>query len=74
MSVIVQSPSGKIVLLCKGADTVILERMSEKSKSSQIFAATQEKVDKFANEGLRTLFLAEKTIEKAEYDAWNKKS
>ena len=31
-------------------------------------------VDKFAEEGLRTLFLAEKTLDKKTYEEWNKKS
>ena len=30
MSVVVRTPEGGIKLLCKGADTVILERLSEK--------------------------------------------
>lgn len=62
MSVIVKDPKGQIVLMCKGADSVILERMSQKSKDSEVLKQTQIYVDKYAEEGLRTLFLAEKII------------
>lgn len=32
MSVIVRDPNYKLILMCKGADSVIIERMSLKSK------------------------------------------
>jgi P-type E1-E2 ATPase len=67
MSVIVKDPNGKIVLMCKGADSVILERMSKSSLSGEVLKNTQEYVDQYAEEGLRTLFLAEKTIDGGAY-------
>lgn len=63
MSVIVKDPQGKIVLMCKGADSVILERLSKESLKSQVLKKTQQYVDAYAEEGLRTLFLAEKIID-----------
>lgn len=71
MSVIVQTPTGSILLLCKGADSVIKARLSQESLSSEIFKKTQAQVDIFAEEGLRTLFLAERTISQEEYRVWN---
>ena len=62
---------GKIVLMCKGADSVITERLSRQSLESDVFKKTQRSVDDFAEEGLRTLYLAERTIEEGEYKAWN---
>ena len=40
MSVIVREPEGKILLMCKGADTVITERLTNDSKNSEVFEKT----------------------------------
>ena len=48
--------------------------MSNASKNGDVYSKTQEYVDKFADTGLRTLFLAEKTIDKRIYDDWNIKA
>jgi magnesium-transporting ATPase (P-type) len=37
MSCIFRNPEGRIVLMCKGADSVIEERLSEDSKESNCF-------------------------------------
>lgn len=58
MSVIVREPEGKILLLCKGADTVITERLTEDSKNSEVYGKTCFVVTGYAAEGLRTLYLA----------------
>ena len=58
MSCIFRDPNGQIILMCKGADSVIEERLSQESLNSHSFKMTQINVDKFAQEGLRTLFLA----------------
>lgn len=61
MSVIVREPSefgGRIVLMCKGADSIIAQRLTEESIASTDFLQTQTEVDKYSNEGLRTLFLS----------------
>uniref|UniRef100_A0A8C3RSQ7 Phospholipid-transporting ATPase n=1 Tax=Chelydra serpentina TaxID=8475 RepID=A0A8C3RSQ7_CHESE len=70
MSVIVREPDGNIKLYCKGADTVIYERLHPMNPQRQI---TQEALDIFANETLRTLCLCYKDISHDEYEAWNKK-
>jgi magnesium-transporting ATPase (P-type) len=44
--------------MCKGADSVITDRLSEKSLKSDTFKETERVVTEFANEGLRTLYLA----------------
>lgn len=48
MSCIFRDPKGKIVLMCKGADTVITERLKASSRQSTVFEKTQVNVDRFA--------------------------
>lgn len=45
MSVIVKDEDGKIILMCKGADSVILERLSQASLESEVLTKTQICVD-----------------------------
>ena len=65
--------NGQITLMCKGADSIIYELLSDSSKRSFEYQETQRHVDQYANEGLRTLFLAERTLSREEYNAWNDK-
>lgn len=59
MSIILRDSSGQIKLLCKGADSVILERC-EKFLSEMM--VTMGHVNQFATEGLRILLLAERIL------------
>ena len=59
--------------MCKGADSVIAERLSKASKGSDRYLKNQEFVDEVADEGLRTLFLAERELDEATFSAWHKK-
>ncbi|XP_008012167.3 phospholipid-transporting ATPase IC isoform X2 [Chlorocebus sabaeus] len=70
MSIIVRTPEGNIRLYCKGADTVIYERLHRMNPTKQ---ETQDALDIFANETLRTLCLCYKEIEEKEFAEWNKK-
>ncbi|XP_077648368.1 phospholipid-transporting ATPase IC isoform X2 [Urocitellus parryii] len=70
MSIIVKTPEGNIRLYCKGADTVIYERLHPMNPTKQ---ETQDALDIFANETLRTLCLCYKEIEEKEFAEWNKK-
>ncbi|XP_078072910.1 putative phospholipid-transporting ATPase IA isoform X3 [Mustelus asterias] len=67
MSVIVRMPSGKLRLYCKGADTVIYERLSESSRYKDI---TLKHLEQFATEGLRTLCFAVAEISETMYQDW----
>lgn len=59
MSVIVRDlQTQKIRLLCKGADSVIRERLDKESSQYQNLRYTESTVESWANEGLRTLLLA----------------
>uniref|UniRef100_A0A803TNG7 Phospholipid-transporting ATPase n=1 Tax=Anolis carolinensis TaxID=28377 RepID=A0A803TNG7_ANOCA len=70
MSVITREPNGAIRLYCKGADTVIYERLHRNDPQKQ---TTERALDIFASETLRTLCLCYKDISNEEYEAWNKK-
>ncbi|KAF9228273.1 phospholipid-translocating P-type ATPase [Gyrodon lividus] len=67
MSTVVRAPDGKIKLYCKGADTVILERLGK----NQLFTEkTLVHLEDYASEGLRTLCIAYRDIPDAEYAQW----
>ncbi|KAM9820089.1 phospholipid-transporting ATPase IC [Neosynchiropus ocellatus] len=70
MSIILKFPDGRIRLYCKGADTVIYERLSPNSKYKE---STQTSLDDFASETLRTLCLCYKDISTNEFEAWSRK-
>uniref|UniRef100_A0A8H8CP71 Phospholipid-transporting ATPase n=1 Tax=Psilocybe cubensis TaxID=181762 RepID=A0A8H8CP71_PSICU len=67
MSTVVRCPNGKIKLYTKGADTVILERLSRNQPYTE---ATLSHLEDYATEGLRTLCIAYRDISEAEYHQW----
>ena len=69
MSVIVEDSNGEYILLTKGADSIIKERLN--IEASKYLDDTQAHVDRFAQEGLRTLFLAKRKLTSSEYIQWN---
>ncbi|KAI9140278.1 hypothetical protein BKA69DRAFT_1167692 [Paraphysoderma sedebokerense] len=71
MSVIVRNENGDIVLYCKGADTVIYERLLGQEDQS-VPDTTLEHLECFAEEGLRTLCLACRIIPEEEFIEWAK--
>ncbi|KAM4065112.1 cation transport ATPase (P-type) domain-containing protein [Hirsutella rhossiliensis] len=71
MSSIVRMPDGKIVLYCKGADSVIYARL-KRGKQQQLRRETAEHLEMFAREGLRTLCIAQRELAEQEYKDWKK--
>ncbi|KAK2973130.1 hypothetical protein RJ640_012194 [Escallonia rubra] len=69
MSVIVRGEDGHILLLCKGADTIIFDRLSQNGK--MFLEATTRHLNEYGEAGLRTLALSYRKLEEAEYAAWN---
>ncbi|XP_068448648.1 phospholipid-transporting ATPase IA isoform X2 [Clinocottus analis] len=67
MSVIMRTPSGKIRLYCKGADTVIYDRLADSSRYKEI---TLKHLEQFATEGLRTLCFAVADVSESSYQQW----
>ncbi|CAH1730930.1 probable phospholipid-transporting ATPase IA isoform X2 [Aphis gossypii] len=69
MSVIVRAPNKKIYLYCKGADTVIFERLSRAGEEYKDI--TLKHLEEFANNGYRTLCFAYAEISEHTYSDWN---
>lgn len=71
MTVIVETPEGEILLLCKGADNVILERLAadQTAKVDEVYS----QLSYYAKSGMRTLCLAYKKIARVEYEQWNQR-
>ncbi|KAF2351653.1 P-type ATPase subfamily IV [Trinorchestia longiramus] len=70
MSVVVRY-CGKLRLYCKGADSIIYQRLA--SGQEEKMATTSEHMDNYAGEGLRTLCLAVKDLDEDYYaDWWNR--
>ncbi|KAL5345313.1 phospholipid transporting ATPase [Pseudogymnoascus australis] len=70
MSAIIEMPDGKIILFCKGADSMIYSRL-KRGEQQELRRETAEHLEMFAREGLRTLCIAERELDPAEYKEWN---
>uniref|UniRef100_A0AAR2JAQ3 Phospholipid-transporting ATPase n=1 Tax=Pygocentrus nattereri TaxID=42514 RepID=A0AAR2JAQ3_PYGNA len=76
MSVVVRHPlTGQVVVYTKGADNVIMEltTLGDDSCSREIMERTQQHLDDYAREGLRTLCVAKRVLDEAEYEPWLKR-
>lgn len=71
MSAIVKMPDGRIVLFCKGADSIIYSRL-KRGEQAELRKNTAEHLEMFAREGLRTLCIAQRVLSQEEYLAWRK--
>ncbi|KAK3322159.1 hypothetical protein B0H66DRAFT_601627 [Apodospora peruviana] len=67
MSTIYRCPDGKVRCYCKGADTVILERLNGDNPHVD---PTLRHLEEYASEGLRTLCLAMREIPEHEFQEW----
>ncbi|KAK9024295.1 hypothetical protein V6N11_004464 [Hibiscus sabdariffa] len=70
-SVVCRCPDGRLVLYCKGADTVIYERLG--SGNDDLNKATRDHLEQFGSAGLRTLCLAYRDLAPDLYESWNEK-
>ena len=70
MSVIVRNQEGKIILFCKGADSIIEKRLVP---GQELLQKTQVFLEEYAKQGLRTLLVAKKQIDEDEYEEWEAK-
>lgn len=68
MSIIARNSQGEIKLYCKGADTVIFERLAPHGQ--QFKDITLKHLEDFANEGLRTLCFSYVDIPDDVYEQW----
>ncbi|XP_017262394.1 phospholipid-transporting ATPase IC [Kryptolebias marmoratus] len=69
MSVLVREPDGGIKLYCKGADTVILERLQKDCPNQE---RTERALELFAEACLRTLCVAVRSVPEALWEQWSK--
>ncbi|KAG2254045.1 hypothetical protein Bca52824_084181 [Brassica carinata] len=69
MSVIVRDEEGQILLLCKGADSIIFDRLAKNGKT--YLGPTTRHLTEYGEAGLQTLALAYRKLDEEEYTAWN---
>ncbi|KAJ2916179.1 hypothetical protein MD484_g4258, partial [Candolleomyces efflorescens] len=69
MSVLMRCPDGRIILYCKGADSVIYERLA-KDHDQGLAEQTKKDMEMFANNGLRTLCISYRYVDEEEYFTW----
>ncbi|CAH0515610.1 unnamed protein product [Peronospora belbahrii] len=72
MSVILKGPSGDLKLLCKGADTVMYERLRPTNDAAikHTRNLTLQHMEQFASEGLRTLVIGSTDIDSRFLESW----
>ncbi|XP_077244107.1 putative phospholipid-transporting ATPase 8 isoform X2 [Tasmannia lanceolata] len=68
MSVIVRNEENQLLLLCKGADSVMFERLAEDGRMFE--AKTKDHISEYAEAGLRTLVIAYRELGEEEYRIW----
>ncbi|KAM7319655.1 hypothetical protein ACRRTK_021338 [Alexandromys fortis] len=71
MSVVVRTPEDRVMLFCKGADTIIYELLHPSCAS--LSEVTMDHLDDFASEGLRTLMVAYRELDNTFFQTWIKK-
>ncbi|KXH48036.1 phospholipid-translocating P-type ATPase [Colletotrichum simmondsii] len=71
MSAIVRMPDNRILLICKGADSIIYSRL-KRGEQQELRKLTAEHLEMFAREGLRTLCIAQRELTEDQYATWRK--
>ncbi len=64
MSQVIETPEGKIFLLSKGADNVIFQRLAA-LQDNEVISKTALHLEAYANEGLRTLCIARRELDRS---------
>eukprot|EP00271_Cylindrocystis_brebissonii_P018675 TRINITY_DN5406_c0_g1_i1.p1 TRINITY_DN5406_c0_g1~~TRINITY_DN5406_c0_g1_i1.p1 ORF type:complete len:1348 (-),score=328.40 TRINITY_DN5406_c0_g1_i1:1253-5296(-) len=70
-SVVCRFPDGRMVLYCKGADSVMFPRLAE--EGNRFKDVTRDHLEKFGSDGLRTLCLAYRELDADFYQDWNER-
>ena len=69
MTMVLRDEQGVITMFCKGADSVILERLDPHSEANiKYLDSTKSHLDKFSQVGLRTLLFGTKAITSSEWE------
>jgi hypothetical protein len=69
MFVIVRNEEGKLLLLCKGADSVMFERLAKNGREFE--EQTKEHINEYVDAGLRALVLAYRALDEEEHNELN---
>lgn len=69
MSCIIRTSEGRILMITKGADNVIFQKLL-KDVDERVIQRTALHLEDFAKEGLRTLCIAQKELETAYFENW----
>jgi len=69
MTTIFETPKGDILVVCKGADSVVKELL--KHKDHEDMKKTDKFLEDYSNKGLRTLLYVSKVVPREVYDEWN---
>ncbi|KAI8622273.1 hypothetical protein BC830DRAFT_751714 [Chytriomyces sp. MP71] len=77
MSTVYRYPDGRIILLTKGADNVIIDRLCDDGELTSSQAEGKQRtlsdIVSYATEGLRTLLYAYRILSLEEFEAWEDK-
>jgi len=71
MSTLVRTPDNRVLLICKGADSVILQRLRD-DHDQGVIERTTKQLEDFANAGLRTLLISSRYLTDDEFLGWSK--
>ncbi|KAJ7097515.1 hypothetical protein C8R44DRAFT_366257 [Mycena epipterygia] len=71
MSCVYRAPDGRLIMYCKGADSVIYERLAA-NHDPVLKESTRRDMEAFANNGLRTLCIAWRVLTQDEYSRWGR--
>ncbi|CAI9113448.1 OLC1v1014052C1 [Oldenlandia corymbosa var. corymbosa] len=69
MSMVVRDEEGNLFLLCKGADSVMFQRLATNGREFE--EQTRAHINEYANAGLRTMVLAYRQLDEDEYHKFN---
>eukprot|EP00899_Mesostigma_viride_P028257 jgi/Mesvir1/8616/Mv04947-RA.2 len=72
MSVIVRESSGRLRIITKGADSVIMKRLHPSTPADKV-QTINDHLRQFSKLGLRTLLVSQAQLEEEEYAAWREK-
>ncbi|KAJ7758394.1 hypothetical protein B0H16DRAFT_1720993 [Mycena metata] len=70
-SCVYRAPDGKVVMYCKGTDSVVYARLAA-DHDPVLKEATRRDVEAFANNGPRTLCVAWRVLSQEEYSRWGR--
>lgn len=69
MSVIVRCPDGTIKIFCKGADAMMLQRLSSDT-DADLLSRVNDNLHYFSTKGLRTLVIGTREIDPDTFERW----